>query len=245
VSRRKWPWILLGLLLLAAGVGGGWFWKSYTTSERSASSHAMSEVPSAAKIAVTIGDETVQIGSDKTGHIETGHKGTLEISGAELEKLALMLRPPGSPWIAIWGPPGSAILVALVALFGVLRSSHTTRISDARSEWFRRFKDMLDMALDKNDEHRSAVGITMLSLHVESDLAGKEERELAVTVFTDLVKPKLDYAIKMLQEADEAGDKVRFVVGDDPPVVGDTGLSAASPRPKHPQANEVHSTATE
>jgi hypothetical protein len=225
VSRRKWPWILLGLLLLAAGVGGGWILKSCTTSEISSSSPT--RAPSAETITVTISDETVQIGSDQTGHIETGHKGSIKVPDAELEKLALLLRPPSASLVSTWGPLASALIVSLFALGGVLWSSRTDRISDARSEWFRRFKDMLDMALDKNDEHRSAVGITMLSLHVESDLAGKEERELAVTVFTDLVKPKLDYAIKMLQEADEAGDKVRFVVVDDPPAVGDNPPDAS------------------
>jgi hypothetical protein len=217
VSQRRWPWLLLGVLILVAGFGAGWFWNSCTTSERNASSHAMSGAPSGAKIAVTIGDETVQIGSDKTGHIETGHKGSIEIPDAEFEKLALMLRPPPAAWIAIWGPPGSAILVALVALFGVLRSSHTTRISDARSEWFRRFKDMLDMALDKNDGDRRAAGITMLSLHVKSDLAVEEEKKLADTVVTDIVKPKVDLVTKTLDAAAKAGDDVRLVVVDDPP----------------------------
>jgi hypothetical protein len=217
VSQRRWQWLLLGVLILVAGFGAGLFWQGYTASQRSASSHAMSGAPSAAKIAVTIGDETVQIGSDRTGHIETGHKGSIEIPDAEFEKLALMLRPTAAPWIATWGPPGSAILVALVALFGVLRSSHATRISDARSEWFRRFKDMLDMALDKNDGDRRAAGITMLSLQIESDLAGEEEKELADTVFTDIAKPKADLVAKTLDAAAKAGDEVRLVVVDAPP----------------------------
>jgi hypothetical protein len=76
---------------------------------------------------------------------------------------------------------------------------------------------MLDMALDKNDGDRRAAGVTMLSLQIDSDLAGEEEKELADTVFTDIVKPKANLVVETLDAAAKTGDEVRVVVVDDAP----------------------------
>lgn len=207
MSRRKWPWILLGLLLLAAGVGGGWILKSCTTSEMSSSSPT--PTPSTETITVTIGDETVQIGSDKTGHIETGHKGSVKVPDAELEKLARTLRPPSPSLISTLVPQISALLVSFVALGGVLlaadkaaktarQTAATDRQSDARSEWFRRFEVAQGLALTKGDDkdadNRKKLGVKLLMLHMESSLAGKEEVDLARTVLEQVMEPVLKKA---------------------------------------------------
>lgn len=219
MSQRAWPWHRWGLIptIVAAGVFfviggvGGWFLTSDTTSS-STSTETGTSAP-AETISVAIPDKGEQLSPATNDHpAKFGYKDSIAIPDAVFDKLATMLRAPPPSWISTWGPPGSAILVALVALFGVLRSSHTTRISDARSEWFRRFKDMLDMALNTDNAH-SEVGIKMLALHVKSDLAGDEEKELAATVYEDVLREKRAEAAK----AAEAGDDVRFVMADDPP----------------------------
>jgi hypothetical protein len=230
LSQRKWPWLLLGLVILAVGIGGGWFLKSCTASESGAASQTKSGAPSTAKIAITIGDETVQVGSDQTGHIQTGHKGSIEIPGAEFEKLALLLRPPSPSLTSTWVPPASALLVSLIALGAAVWTAHksaetavqtanraaatalltsaTDRQSDARSEWFRRFKEMLDFALSSEDL-RKEVGSVMLGQHVSSTLATDEEKNLATAVLKSIFNPALE-------KAPEDGDVV-FVVDGDPP----------------------------
>lgn len=223
MSRRKWPWVLLGLVLLTVGVGGGWILKSCTTSEMSSS--PPTRTPSAETITVTIGDETVQVGSDQTGHIETGHKGSIKVPDAELEKLARTLRPPSPSWASTWVPPISALLVSLVALGGVIlaadkaaktarETAATERENDARSEWFRRFKEMLDFTFSK-DEAQGVVGRTMVGQLASSTLATAEERKLAITVLERIMEPALKDA--GVDEPAKPGESdVRFVVEDPP-----------------------------
>ena len=112
----------------------------------------------------------------------------------------------------------SALVVSLIALKGVrlaadkaaetaLETAKTDRESDGRSEWFRRFKEMLDLALSK-DGDRSQIGSKLLQHHVTSTLAGMEETELARDVLEHIFKPALEEAAKP-GESD-----VRFVVRD-------------------------------
>lgn len=208
MSRLKWPWLLLCLLILAVGIGGGWLLKGFTTSGRSSSSAMTGGVPATATIAVTISDETVQIGSDQSGHIETGHKGSVQIPDAELEKLALMLRPASPSLISTLVPPVSALLVSLIALGGVILAADkaaktardataTERDNHARSEWFGRFKEMLDLALS-SDGNRIKLGIRLLEQHVTSSLAGIEEKQLALDVLAQI----MDSALKQVGVSD-------------------------------------------
>jgi hypothetical protein len=47
------------------------------------------------------------------------HKASVEIPDAAFEKLALLLRAPSPSLVSTWGPPVGALLVSIVALFGV------------------------------------------------------------------------------------------------------------------------------
>jgi hypothetical protein len=212
VSQRKW--LLLGVLLLAVGVGGGWLLKSFTASEMSSSSPTTTRAPSTETITVTIADEAVQIGSDQTGHIETGHKGSVKVPDAELEKLALLLRPPSQPLVSTWGPPISALIVAGLALSGVIWAADKAAKTANKTEWFRRFEEMLDLLLSPKG-NRSEVGGMLLAQHVKSTLAGAEERNLALSVLEQVMKPALERA-GVAEPAKPGQSDTHFVVSEPP-----------------------------
>jgi hypothetical protein len=72
------------------------------------------------------------------------------------------------------------------------------------SEWFRRFKEMLDLALSQ-DGCSSEVGSMMLALHDKSTLATAEAKQLVTTVLARIIKP-------VVEEAAKPSGEVRFVV---------------------------------
>jgi hypothetical protein len=191
-QRKKWPWVLLGLLILAVGISGGWLLKSCNTAYTSPASFAMTAVPSAAEtVTVTIPNRAEQLGPAAADHPEQiGYKDSIAIPDALFEKLALMLRPPAPSWFSTWGPLASGLLVSLVALGGVLWSSHTNRASDASSEWFRRFEAAQELALSTDGDHIQ-LGIKLLLLHMGSTLAGVEEKNLARAVLAQVMESAL------------------------------------------------------
>jgi hypothetical protein len=70
----------------------------------------------------------------------------------------------------------------LKVAFGVSKNAE-------RSEWFRRFEAMSDLALSDN-ERKAVLGIGMLEHHKQSALAGAEEKELCdLAVEQLLVRP--------------------------------------------------------
>lgn len=239
MSQKNWPWYrwarFLALLVAVAGVSGFVGWCLGSPSTVYSAPPATTPLPDQT-VSVTVPDNMLtpaQIATpDNADKVAPNQPIRVVIPGAAIEKLA----PPHELWLrsgapsrtATWGPPVSAILVSFVALGGAMWAANKSaatalataandRQSDARSEWFRRFKEMLDLALAKDDDARSTVGIKMLALHVKSELAGDEEKNLAETVYTDILKAKLDYVIKMLDAAAKTGDDVHVVVVDNPP----------------------------
>ena len=215
VPRRARPWNRWGLSAAMFAVGGvaGWLLTSYISSSTNSASTATSATET---ITVAIPDKSERLSPDFPE--QRGIKDRVEIPDAALEKLARLLRPPSPSLVSTWGPPVSALVVSLIALKGVrlaadkaaetaLETAKTDRESDGRSEWFRRFKEMLDLALSK-DGDRSQIGSKLLQHHVTSTLAGVEETELARDVLEHIFKPALEEAAKP-GESD-----VRFVVRD-------------------------------
>jgi hypothetical protein len=80
-----------------------------------------------------------------------------------------------------------------------------------RTEWFRRFEAMSDLALSDN-ERKAVLGIGMLERHRRSALAGAEEQELCDLAVEQLLKRPLEEA-GVEDPADEAGTShATFVV---------------------------------
>jgi hypothetical protein len=245
MSPKKWPWRRLGLGAAILVVGGVACWLiailgSSTPNNSPSFSPPTTTTPFPDQtVSVTIPTNVLYPGTgqtpDNADKVPPDQPGIVPvvIPGAVFDKLApareLWVHSPSPSLISTWGAPGSAMLVGLVALFGVLRSSHTTRISDARSEWFRRFEAALQLALSKDDAARNDLGVRLLIQYTGSGLAGPEEKSLALSVFAQVMESALAEAGVDDPSAPTDPDQsdVEFVVPQPGEVSEATGRSGA------------------
>jgi hypothetical protein len=176
VSQRDWPWhrwVVLGLLILAVGIVGGWLIASCTTSGTSSSS-SISAIPSTATITVRIPDKDEQLSPD-----QTGVKDRIEIPDAALEKLAVLLRPhsPSGSGASTWGPLIVGALAAVGAPVGVFFTLQQKGKSDNQSEWWRRTAWAFERTFSA-DNAEAELGWNVLATLIGSKLVTSDDSEI-------------------------------------------------------------------